>query len=156
MAPERGEGLKTIGDSLQTEIRRNCDPRIDSKIVTPGNCSLSRGTGGGCLKTHDTVGMPPSMSQKSIAEYLQLQRERYLRRPGRQARSVLLDECEAVSGLERRHSIKVPGAQWPAAPAEQRQASNAARRFTAGGCPSSGNPAGGRTALRQAPAHRAS
>ena len=57
--------------------------------------------------------MTPTMSTTSIQEYLQLQRGRYGRRPGKGARSVLLDECEEVSGLDRKHLIKVLGGKRP-------------------------------------------
>lgn len=53
------------------------------------------------------------MSQKAIREYLQLQQNRYQNRPGRKARSVLLDECVTFSGLGRKHLIKVLGGQLP-------------------------------------------
>ena len=51
--------------------------------------------------------MQPTMSETSIKDYLKVQRERYARRPGKQARSMLLDECAAVTGHERKHLIKV-------------------------------------------------
>jgi hypothetical protein len=58
---------------------------------------------------NDTVGMPPPMSQKAVREYLQIQQTRYQNRPGRKARSLLLDECMALSGLGPDHPIKVLG-----------------------------------------------
>lgn len=67
---------------------------VDSKMVTPW-------------------AMQPTMSETSIKDYLKVQRERYARRPGKQARSVLLDECAAVTGHERKHLIKVLGGRRP-------------------------------------------
>lgn len=59
--------------------------------------------------------MIPTMSQNTIPEYLRVQRIRYQRRTGKQARSVLLNECAEVTGLERKHLIKVLGGQRPIA-----------------------------------------
>ena len=53
------------------------------------------------------------MSQKAIREYLQIQQTRYQNRPGRKARSLLLDECMILSGLGRKHLIKVLGGRLP-------------------------------------------
>ena len=53
------------------------------------------------------------MSQKATSEYLQIQQNRYHMRPGRKARSLLLDECMAFSGLGRKHLIKVLGGRLP-------------------------------------------
>jgi len=64
---------------------------------------------------NDTVGMKPAMSHSSIREYLQIQQSRYGRRPGREARQVLLDECVSVTGLGRKHLIKVLGGRLPVA-----------------------------------------
>ena len=55
------------------------------------------------------------MSHSSISEYLQIQQSRYSRRPGREARHVLLDECVSVTGLGRKHLIKVLGGRLPVA-----------------------------------------
>ena len=55
------------------------------------------------------------MSHSSIREYLQIQQSRYSRRPGREARHVLLDECVSVTGLGRKHVIKVLGGCLPVA-----------------------------------------
>lgn len=57
--------------------------------------------------------MPPPMSQKAISEYLQIQQTRCQNRPGRKARSLLLDECMTFSGLGRKHLIKVLGGRLP-------------------------------------------
>ena len=51
--------------------------------------------------------MPAAMSQKSLAEYIQRVRNRYERMKGKLARSRLLDEFCAVSGLERKYALKV-------------------------------------------------
>ena len=59
--------------------------------------------------------MTPAMSHSSIREYLQIQQSRYPRRPGREARHVLLDECVSVTGLGRKHLIKVLGGRLPVA-----------------------------------------
>ncbi len=55
------------------------------------------------------------MSHSIISEYLQIQKSRYSRRPGRAARQVLLDECVSVTGLGRKHLIKVLGGRLPVA-----------------------------------------
>ena len=47
------------------------------------------------------------MGQNSIPEYLKVQRTRYLRRPGNSARSILLNEACEITGLNRKHLIKV-------------------------------------------------
>ena len=70
------------------------------------------------------------MSETSIREYLKLQRERYVRRPGRKARGVLLDECAAVTGLERQHLIKVPGGRRPVSGEGNSEGSRQAQRIT--------------------------
>ena len=59
--------------------------------------------------------MKSAMSHSSISEYLQIQQSRYGRRPGREARQVLLDECVSVTGLGRKHLIKVLGGRLPVA-----------------------------------------
>jgi hypothetical protein len=53
--------------------------------------------------------MKSAMSHSSISEYLQIQQSRYGRRPRRKARSLHLDECITLSGLGRKHPIKVLG-----------------------------------------------
>ena len=45
--------------------------------------------------------------KESLKDYTLLMRGRYSRRPGRQARSALLDEYCQSTGLERKHAIKV-------------------------------------------------
>ena len=52
-------------------------------------------------------GMTATMSQNSIPEYLKVQRTRYLRRAGKSARSILLNEACEVTGMDRKHLIKV-------------------------------------------------
>lgn len=51
--------------------------------------------------------MPAAMSQKSLAEYIERVRNRYERMKGKLARSGLLGEFCAVSGLERKYALKV-------------------------------------------------
>lgn len=51
--------------------------------------------------------MEPRLMKESLKDYTLLMRGRYSRRPGRQARSALLDEYCQSSGLERKHAIKV-------------------------------------------------
>lgn len=51
--------------------------------------------------------MPAAMSQKSLVEYISRVRNRYQRMRGKPARSRLLDEFCAVSGLERKYAVKV-------------------------------------------------
>jgi len=43
--------------------------------------------------------MSTTMSQNTLPAYLRVQRSRCQRRAGKQARSALLDGCEAVTGL---------------------------------------------------------
>jgi hypothetical protein len=57
--------------------------------------------------------MQHPMSQNTLTEYLQLQQTRYANRPGRKARSLLLDECATLTGLGRKHLIKVLGGRLP-------------------------------------------
>jgi hypothetical protein len=51
--------------------------------------------------------MPAAMSQKSLAEYISRIRNRYERMKAKLARSRLLEEFCAVSGLERKYALKV-------------------------------------------------
>ena len=55
--------------------------------------------------------MPAAMSQKSLAEYIVRVRSRYERMRGKLARSRLLDEFCAISGLERKYALKVLNGQ---------------------------------------------
>jgi hypothetical protein len=57
--------------------------------------------------------MTAPMSQSSIPEYLKVQRARYLRRTGKSARTVLLNEVCEVTGMDRKHLIKVLKAALP-------------------------------------------
>ena len=47
------------------------------------------------------------MSEKSTEEYTEKMRERYLRRTGKLARSALIDEFVALTGVERKYAIKL-------------------------------------------------
>jgi len=55
--------------------------------------------------------MPGAMSQKSLAEYIARVRHRYGRLRGKLARSRLLDEFCAISGLERKYALQVMSGQ---------------------------------------------
>jgi hypothetical protein len=55
----------------------------------------------------DTMGMPPTMSQTSLQELLQLLRYDYRQTPGKGARGAILDQWCRASGHERKYAIKV-------------------------------------------------
>jgi hypothetical protein len=53
------------------------------------------------------------MSQESRKEVLEKMRQRYLRRPGREARGRLVDEVCELCGYERKHALKVLSGRRP-------------------------------------------
>lgn len=61
------------------------------------------------------------MSHQARDEYLEKMRERYARRPGRQARSALLDEFCTVTGHERKYATKLLGGQRRKTPGQTRR-----------------------------------
>ena len=65
--------------------------------------------------------MAATMSHQARDEYLEKMRERYARRPGRQARSALLDEFCTVTGHERKYATKLLGGQRRKTPGQTRR-----------------------------------
>ena len=65
--------------------------------------------------------MPLEMSQQSRKEVLEKMKQRYARRPGREARGRLLDEVCELCGYERKHALKVLGGRVPIAGGKSRR-----------------------------------
>ena len=112
--PERRHRPKAQSASMNT-------PRIDSNEMTPSLETEERQKWNDASQLMTPERMPLEMSQQSRKEVLEKMKQRYARRPGREARGRLLDEVCELCGYERKHALKVLGGRVPIAGGKSRR-----------------------------------